>query len=503
METKIPRIEPKDPIPLMAIVGGIALFAGVALMPPPLRRGFEHAINKRLPNELLPPADLATLKKWGHIEDKEYKDELKSQGLNDTRANQLFQLTGRLLDISELTILKLRGEISEEEYLTKSAKIGLTEDNAQKIFKLTEKRLDPDSVTRAWLRDLPLWDGLKDYYDELKEQGWSEERIGTIKALAEIMPPPGDIITWAAREVFEPELRTLFRLDEGLPPSYLEWAKKVGITGEVAKNYWAAHWVLPSILQIYEMWHRGVIEESIVDSFFVQLDMCPYWRDKLKAISFRVFTRVDVRRMNKIGTLDEEGVKRAYLDLGYDEEKADKMTEFTLKYNADPEDAEMTAEEKRKEELKGLTRAAILKQYREQMLEKSAAGDYLAGLGYSTEVIDFYLAREDYLREEEKVDGYIKSYHRLYVNDIVDYNELVDLFGKLNLPDTNVQYLTELWDLEKLQKPSQPSKADLVRFTKKGIISLETFKKKMAALGYSLKYIGWYIKDYELAAAKT
>ncbi|GAJ20203.1 unnamed protein product, partial [marine sediment metagenome] len=66
-------------------------------------------------------------------------------------------------------------------------------------------------------------------------------------------------MTWAAREVFEPELREKYQLDKFLPPEFLEWAAKVGITGEVAKNYWASHWVLPSLTAIQELWRKKIL----------------------------------------------------------------------------------------------------------------------------------------------------------------------------------------------------------------------------------------------------
>ncbi|GAI28470.1 unnamed protein product, partial [marine sediment metagenome] len=52
------------------------------------------------------------------------------------------------------------------------------------------------------------------------------------------------------------------------PPEYEEAAKKAGLPPEQAENYWASHWVLPSILQGYEMLHRNVIgSEELGDLF--------------------------------------------------------------------------------------------------------------------------------------------------------------------------------------------------------------------------------------------
>ncbi|GAH79703.1 unnamed protein product, partial [marine sediment metagenome] len=82
------------------------------------------------------------------------------------------------------------------------------------------------------------------------------------------------------------------------------------------------------------------------------------------------------------------------------------------------------------------------------------------------------------------------------------YNKTTDLLDELNIPDTHREYLMSMWSLERIGKPSQPSKAELIKFTKKGIIKLDTFKEKMMDLGYITKYIDWYVKDNKLNAAK-
>ena len=84
--------------------------------------------------------------------------------------------------------------------------------------------------------------------------------------------------------------------------------------------------MLPSIGQGFEMLHRRVIEDADLDLLLRALDVMPFWREKLKDISYNPLTRVDVRRMHRIGVLEEEGVFNAYLDVGYNEENAQLMT---------------------------------------------------------------------------------------------------------------------------------------------------------------------------------
>jgi len=403
------------------LVGAMAARLILSHFYPPIGRKAEYFINASMPNLLNEPTVLTALRRRGKISDDYFYQVCQYQGLDKTRADELFSLTERLNEVSELIELAWRGIITVDEYKERMKLIGVSEEMTDELLKLKEVRFDPDTVIRAWRRQIQVAKEKPDYFDDLRDQGWTDDRIELLKKVTEYFPNPNDLITFAVREVYTPEIVAKYGQMEDLPPKFLEEAKKAGLPEEQAKNYWAAHWILPGVGQGYEMLHRGVITEEELMTLMKTQDIMPYWRDKLMKISFNPLTRVDVRRMHKLGILDREGVKRAYLDTGYSEENAEKMTEFTVKYNEEPEEAEKTEEDKRKEELKGLTKEAILKQYSTEMISRDDAGSYLKGLGYSDEVIDFYLAREDYLKEEEKIDAYTKAFHRLYVNGIVDY----------------------------------------------------------------------------------
>ncbi|GAH21078.1 unnamed protein product, partial [marine sediment metagenome] len=89
------------------------------------------------------------------------------------------------------------------------------------------------------------------------------------------------------------------------------------------------------------------------------LDIMPFWRDKLTEISYNPLTRVDVRRMYKLGVLDESEVKKSYLNIGYNENDAEKMTAFTKKYEGDTE--------------KELTKSAIDKAFKNDIIFRRQA----------------------------------------------------------------------------------------------------------------------------------
>ncbi|GAI14199.1 unnamed protein product, partial [marine sediment metagenome] len=64
------------------------------------------------------------------------------------------------------------------------------------------------------------------------------------------------------REVYTPEIAEAFGQFDGLD-EVVERAsadiKAIGLTKETFAKYWAAHWMLPSVGQGFEMVHRAVI----------------------------------------------------------------------------------------------------------------------------------------------------------------------------------------------------------------------------------------------------
>ena len=83
---------------------------------------------------------------------------------------------------------------------------------------------------------------------------------------------------------------------------------KAGLPEEQARNYWAAHWELPSAQMGYAMFQRRIIDHETLVMLLKSLDIMPFWRDKLIEMSYNPLTRVDVRRMYGLGVLSEEEV---------------------------------------------------------------------------------------------------------------------------------------------------------------------------------------------------
>ncbi|GAI61105.1 unnamed protein product, partial [marine sediment metagenome] len=160
--------------------------------------------------------------------------------------------------------------------------------------------------------------GITEFRNALYKHGYSREDTASLEKLAKRIPGPGDLVTFALREVWRPDLRSEL-LSPNAPGRYYELMAKQGFGREFAEDYWASHWVLPSVRQGFEMfWRIPEFTEGELRALLTRLDILPRYHDNLMAIAYAPWTRVDIRRMHKVGVIpDRAGLERAYGDIGY------------------------------------------------------------------------------------------------------------------------------------------------------------------------------------------
>jgi len=405
---------------------------------------------KTLPNELLPPVNLINLRYRGLMTESGFKGEMEKQGINAARATMLYEGSEMLLSGYETVMLWRRGHLDEAKRNEILETVGFTEERIEYLVKVTEE-----------------------------------------------IPSARDVIAFAVREVYSPQIAEAFGQYEGVDEVLREAKADISATGmteDAFRKFWAAHWILPSMNQGYEMMHREIITAKELNQLMVAMDIMPWWREKLSAMSYATFTRVDVRRMHKLGLIDEGELVKAYKDTGYDEEKAKKLTEFTIDYNKEPMASEATETDIATVEEKSATRAAVIKAYRNALITLEQTKTYLGDLEYTPEAIDLYIASEDYALAEDILDDKLKIISDAYVRRIYDYNKAIELLGTLNLPAAQVDALMVGWNTERDARASRPSKAELFKMEKQGIISKEILRVELAAHGFSDRYVTWYLE---------
>jgi len=412
------------------------------------------------------------------------------QDIYNTSLGELARALGRetlqpyKISPNEACELRLLGKITPDEYYQICNYQGFNNDQADKLFERYERIPDLNVLATLYFRGFITKEDFKSELSRMGYDEWYHDKI--IKSL-EYYPSPADIVRFAIREVYNPEVRKKYGQDEDISQDYIESAKHAGLSEEFSRDYWAAHWNLPSVSDAFEMLHRGVISEDELKDLLKAQDIMPFWRDKLIEISHVPFTRVDVRRMYQLGVLSRDEVFRSYKDIGYDDWHAEKLTEFTIK------SVEQDAEDEAKDE-KNLTASEIMRLYSEDIIDEQTFRDLMKGLNFSDETIDYKLLLSEYNKFNTIRKMYIDSTHALFDKGIITENEAISRLSSYNLSSNEINGLIEKWKVERIPAARIPTYEQLTNMFIKGLIDENDYFNALLNLGYSEKWASLLIE---------
>lgn len=284
-------------------------------------------------------------------------------------------------------------------------------------------RLDPGSIITAWRRDPAKYEAL---FNDLREQGWSEDRLEALKFATLFFPSAQDLVLWEAKEVFEPDMIAKFGLADEFEKLDLSLFAKAGISEEMARNFWIAHWIYPSMGQVFDMLHRDEIEWADVSEYMRLAEYPPFWREKLEKVSWDIPNRIEIRMMARYLDMPKEQIvdllKKAGLAEEYRSDAADFMMIMGLtgywssmlsngwmakeqvkadidSRNFNPKTAERIyksivkqAVPQQVEEEKKATATEIMKGVKTELITWDEGVEMLGDLNYSPDVAEFKLA---------------------------------------------------------------------------------------------------------------
>jgi len=406
---------------------------------------------------------------------------LSRVGWRDDDVKQVKELGWLIPNPMLLTQGNLQQGKSKEQIIKDISRGDIHPDRAQQYLDaILTKPATQDVVTYA-LRTDP---DLTTLDERLTKIGIHPDYLQLHRELALVIPPVADIITMAVREVFTPEIAARFGQYEDFPAPLEEWGLKKGLSKEWSERYWAAHWALPSASQGFEMLHRGVIDRDDLNRLLRAQDVMPFWRDKLTQIAYRPLTRVDVRRMYREGVLDEAGVYEAYLDHGYAEENAKRMTEFTVRQT-------LSAQAK-------FTSTDVVAAFTKRMINNNEARMLLIDLGIPPDNVSYIISRAEYKRLWDLTESRIAGIKNLYKKGVYDEDTARAKLLQLNLPSDEVEVLFEQWWYEKTGELAPTwTKAETIRFAKAGTISKARAKTELERMGYDKEHVEIYLESIE------
>jgi hypothetical protein len=418
----------------LAVVGVVLLALGETLkmgFSGPLGRKMEAQVDSVFRSALFSPELLVTLWKRQIISEGECDKFLRANGLTDTAIRSIKQMGTILLDENLLTTLYWREEI-----------------------------------TPGYVRN------------ELTRRGYTDEQVSLWFKSRDVIPSPGDLVSIAVREGFNDSIAGMFGYDENYPTEAAQWAEQGGMSQYFFKALWRAHWALPGLIQVRDMYHRGIVNESELNTYLLAADYPVVWRKHIKDWMYKVVTRVDARRMYDLGIWDLKRVYEHHLELGYNPQDAGDMSQWVaLAY----------AEEERE-----LTKTDILAMYRDGILDVSETTSMLENLEFSQASISLMLAHQELKRVENYERAILQNVKELYIVGLYDRQEVFVQLTKLNTPPDVIRQNIEVWDIEQKRKTVRPTVAQLRDMAKDGVISIEVWRKEMSNRRYDKKYIGWY-----------
>lgn len=387
-------------------------------------------------------------------------------------------------DVAQLIELRYRKIISLERYLGYMADLGYERKKANWMLDGARPIMDINTLVHAKWRGIINDDEYVTNYENL---GYLKETADNIEKTTKFYPNPQDFISFMVRETFQPDIVTKYGYDADYPAAINDFVLEAGLDPEWMAHFWRAHWQLPSVQQGYEMMHRGVITQDELADLLKVADIPLFWREKLIAISFSPYTRVDIRRMHKTGVLTEADVLRSYMDIGYDTDKAQTLTEFTLRLNL--------------EEPKTIAEAKVKEAYFRAEIKASEALVMLEGLGYDYDGARFITALWDADIAENIISDEIATIESDYVYGTIDETVLTSRIQALSIPtEARERVIFQIVNRKRRMK-QLPTKSDLARWFNQQIIDKKKYTEMMGDLGYGEMFIENYSQELELGGS--
>ncbi|MBA7572564.1 hypothetical protein ES708_14347 [subsurface metagenome] len=322
------------------------------------------------------------------------------------------------------------------------------------------------------------------FQSEMAKNGFSQESVEKLVDGYFEYPSGQDFIRFAVRDVFNPDVVESAKLDDMFPEDILPYAAKAGMSEEVLKWNWRAHWQLPSPQMGYEMVHRRIISKDELRELLKVADWAPGWIDRLIEIAYHPLTRVDARRMWTSGVLSDDGFKGAMLDLGYNESNASLYLEWVKTTREEPE--------------KDLTKAVVMNAYKWGLIDYTAIIGYLESFGYSKEESELIVGIEDRKLEQKDIQDAVKLAQWEYSRFELTVKGFKQRMSDLGIPIVKAGIYLIQADGDRIKRSKLPSKDDVKRWFAGGLVHRDEASRYLTRMGYKARERDLYLQEWSV-----
>lgn len=464
-----------------------------------------------------------------------------------------YSCTVKAPEMAEVNSLFLSNRISEEHAYCLSAMQGRSRELTRKTWLAQRSMPTELTLVRDWMRfRYPL----ADLRQRLRGMGWLvPAEQDTLIRSQEYLPPPSDILRYSVRDTF---LRSKIGLAEmiaeyqeqvglrdflqaqGIGPvdvaalpetvalakrgqlaphvSLIETAEGPRVRSDPGLLDWLAHYHNVSPTQVFEMLHRlrptrvvkfaqpaadgklavpKPVTIDVVRALLKEDDFNPEWRDRLAAISYRVMTRVDVRRvyrdggfgrpLGRAGFRDKGGgqfeatgqaekeLVEVNEDAGYTHDDAVRLARFAAgEYST----SQIAKEQKGRAKLvcDGLKAGAYT--------QEQALAELRAVLGDAAEA-----SRQVGLCEAQRALGDLaaatKVARALYLRGEATEQDARVMLTTAGMVAMRREQLLRLWSIERLGKRKEVTASTMCGWYAQGLMTLADMRIRLERIGYA------------------
>ena len=521
-----------------------------------------HATVAEINTLLRPPvpiSDCLEIERRGKFDESGFVGQMRHLGMDSEMQRWYEALKVTLPDAAMLHETRRRGILTEPEFFKGLENLGYDSEGKDLHKSLLEQLPDFFTLRNLYWRDVITEPTFKAQMEQL---GYTNDFASKIVENSDVLPTPQDLVRFGVKEIFDKVIRKKYGMDDHFPNDIKPWAKKIGMSEEVMKMFWASHWDLPSPGQGYDMLHRGLINDSDLQQLLRALDVMPGWIPHMMALSYKLIPRRALPKLVRQNLISFDDLQLRFKALGFNITDATTMAKSAMKDAEEPEKEAtkgeviddyvyegsslakleqrlkvlgyddstiglLVAKAKRKKakyeaslidvdtikagpKAKELTKSEIIKMFKQSVITEERAISLLSAIDVSPSTISYIITFAKLELARETREDKAKQYKRLFDAKVDSVTVTQAKLNSAGYSDNGSTSLVSAWTLERntddllsQAKLKNPSKADLNDWLKKGVIEVETWREGMLNLGYSTDITAYYLMELAIDLQKA
>lgn len=361
--------------------------------------------------------------------------------------------------------------------VTKAAEIGL---------ETLRTRPTSEQVSKLFRRDLITEDEFK---KRMRQNGVIHDKDReAIHNLTQDWPSLSDLTPMLVRDVWDETTIDWAEVDKLFEAKYTKETKKyfdaIGLTKDVVKYYWRAHFHLPSFTMASEMYHRfralpvgDPLRTDLdkVKALLIQDDWHPDWIDRMLAITFRPMRLIDIRTAYDMRILDDEGLKDKLRVLGYSDDDVTTTAKIWGK-RREIRDAKQGGYPSVK---------SLIDKYANCEIDDHTFRLVLSYIVETPEQEMRAVEAAEVARTSEDNRRTIAGVSWQYRRGLISEEEATAELARQGIDPACIPSLVRVWKAQTSKQPKQLAAGSLCKMLEQGIISAPEFVNALLRIGYT------------------